>query len=88
MVGVRLTRDHLDGVVVAVLVRHEQQVRRMRLDRRVLESDPRSHLGWERADGVDDNGVLRTGKRVGGLAVPADDHDVKIRFLRSITRII
>jgi hypothetical protein len=77
----RVAGDRLDRVVVAMLVGHEQDVGGMRLDRGVVERDPRRHLGRERPERVDRDRVLGAGERVRGLAVPASDHDMRIRFL-------
>src|SRR6185503_1357186 len=70
-----------DLVVVAVLVRDEDEIRGHAGDRRVTKRHAtRGNPGADVAERVDQHG-LRPRDEKRGLAVPADDHQMRFRYV-------
>src|SRR5436309_4945126 len=71
----RLATDHLDRIVVAMLVGDQQQIYVVGLDRRVVELE--APVGQQRphvAEGIDEDLGLRAAQGEGGLSVPLNAH--------------
>jgi hypothetical protein len=69
-----LAADHLHAVVIDVLMRHEHEISRHTVNRRILELDPAASEPGDIAERVDHNGRRTRSESECGLAVSLNLH--------------